>query len=315
MIRQQNVSVLVLRSFSEEDRPDKGCTGRLVNLVEQEWGDKTPRPPNRVDSKDLSWQYIKGRLNRRNSESDRTLALHARHWDCGLWADARKLKDWWVRDVDKHTTDTVWSHECSESEYTFMDNLEFHTKIKSKSDSDTITLLEAELQWSYAVLVGGKGSPPHFDTIKSLISDHIEVTTAVGHIIQGVKWFFGVPPFDGHSKTFLDRYLACNESDMTKEQKKLRQHMRSDEKVPMPFQGVHSLGWVNEDEWKAMGDYHFHELIAKDNYVIQCSAIHAAINAPSWTPASIAHDDMWRGGGRGDIRKRFKITEHKEKDE
>jgi len=70
-------------------------------------------------------------------------------------------------------------------------------------------------------------------------------------------------------------------------------------RVPDPFQGVHSMGWLSEDDWLGMDSVglsnHFHEVIAGDRYIVVDGAFHAVWNHPKYQPVSVAHDDLWTG--------------------
>ena len=160
---------------------------------------------------------------------------------------------------------------------------------------------------AFAVLVGGDGSPPHIDTVTDLLSGErslvralarflLELTMAVGYLAQGIKYFWTLPPKQGHARRFIEFNRTRLPVDMTGGEREFRDRI-FDDKVPYPFRGAFSMGWLSELDWKQMGDEginnHFHRLVAGDRYIVADGAFHAVINHPLYQAVSVAHDDRW----------------------
>jgi hypothetical protein len=162
------------------------------------------------------------------------------------------------------------------------------------------------LEFAFAVLISGKGSPPHIDTIAHLPSQRInskgklcyDITTtlAVGYIVEGVKYFWALPPHGGASVEFMNFMRGRRPQDMTIRERDFRRHVLGDA-MPHPFQGRSSMGWSSTVDWTTMGEKginnHFHAVIAGDVYVVVDGSWHAVWNHVIYTPISVAHDDEW----------------------
>ena len=166
-------------------------------------------------------------------------------------------------------------------------------------------LKENTMKLAFAPLIGGEGAPPHIDTAGDLVSADgktyvLRLALAVGHIIQGIKYFWSLPPKGGHA----DKYLAFCQShlpvDMTDAQRRYRQALMVDDEVPPPYQGCNSLGWPSEEDWNKMPAHdlpnHFHAVYSKDGYLVTDGSLHGVINDATYQPAAVACDDMWCAG-------------------
>ena len=166
------------------------------------------------------------------------------------------------------------------------------------------------LDFAFAVLISGKGSPPHIDTIAHLPSQtwdsngrmcyDVTTTLAVGYIVEGVKYFWALPPRGGAGVAYLNFMRGRRPQDMTIRERDFRRSVLGDT-VPHPFQGRSSMGWPSTPDWTTMGENginnHFHAVIAGDVYIVVDGAFHAVWNHVRYPPISVAHDDGWVCGG------------------
>lgn len=162
---------------------------------------------------------------------------------------------------------------------------------------------------AYGILIGGKGSPPHVDSMTNIMSRFIDDTgndnylvdleVAIGYLIQGKKYIWALPPKGGKSKLYLEFYRDKPSQLDTVAEQLWRGDIYSDG-VPHPFQGEYSMGWPTEAEWDAMKGAgihnHFHPLLAGDRYIVMDGSFHAVCNDPDLQPVSVAADDAWVTG-------------------
>jgi hypothetical protein len=213
---------------------------------------------------------------------------------------------------------TTWPFACNVSLMNM--NLlpkEQHDELRAAlfSEAKDMNLDECIVDFAFAVLIGGKGSPPHVDTIANLLRPNntsgkqrdwmVDLTLAIGYLIQGVKYFWALPPKGQHARRYLEYYEQRPPPSMTTAQKLFRKDILEG-RMPHPFQGKYSMGWPSETDWRGMMENkgipnHFHKLVAHDIYIVTDGSFHAAWNSPDYQTASVAHDDAW-AGGQPDLR-------------
>ena len=319
LLRAKNVSVCVLRSASQyaqnmanqPEDDDNSVTSRMARMgdfertVDTEWERKTEPPRGKVG---FTWNHITRKMKEAKTS---LLSLPGTSWLPTLYATTTGFKKFWEKTVDAVFTSTTWPLECEiscaglyhpENERTAF----FQWFYGKHPDRQTSTLDANIIDFSFAVVIGGEGSPPHIDTITDLLSADptdgddarftLETSLAIGYIIQGIKYFWALPPRKGYSDRFIEFYRTRLPVDMTENQQTYREQI-FDGDVPFPFQGRYSMGWPSEGDWDQMKikgvNNHFHRVIAGDRYIIVDGAFHAVINHPWYQPAAAAYDDRW----------------------
>ena len=323
ILKQNQVSVCVLRSKTWWDsivqQGASGCNmraecaklGSFQEVVENMWG-KPNLEPGAARKVGLTWKTIADRLATPNTP---LCNLKPTSWDPEIWSTPEGFKRFWDEVVDAIFDGSTWPLECEVSaagcvmsEDERPDFLSWY--FSGDKDRKDKTYLENVIHHAFAVLVGGVGSPPHIDSITDMMSCDglqdeegelmLELSLAVGYLVQGIKYLWTLPPIGGQATKFLEFNRTITPVDETASQRKYRQSVLEEERVPFPFQGKYSMGWPSEKDWKEMGEQginnHFHTLVAGDRYIIVDGAWHAVVNRPSCQPVSVAHDDRWLGG-------------------
>ena len=246
-------------------------------------------------------------------EEDQPLnATLAGDWAIPRWANVASFKKWWDDVTVPVVGGTVWPVECSASKAHphLIDKTEHYREMRAFSSlKGDPSLAELTVELDFAILVGGTGSPPHVDSISNLLSRHqnaeghddwnVELTLAVGYLIQGYKYFWALPPRGDQVRNFLDYHRRNVPVGLTSRQQSFRADILTGT-VPHPFQGNYSMGWSSEAEWRAMAERsintHVHQLLPGDIYIVTDGTFHAVFNSVRYQPASAAHDDTWSHG-------------------
>jgi hypothetical protein len=246
-------------------------------------------------------------------EADQLLNTRlAGDWAIPSWANVASFKKWWNEVTIPVMGGTVWPVECSASKAHphLTDKAEHLRELLALSQlNDQPSLAEATVDIDFAILVGGTGSPPHVDSISNLLSRHrneeglddwaVELTLAVGYLIQGYKYFWALPPRGDQVMDFLDYHRRHPPVGLTSRQQSFRADILGGT-VPHPFQGNYSMGWSSEAEWRAMAEHsintHVHRVLPGDIYIVTDGTFHAVFNSVQYQPASAAHDDTWSLG-------------------
>ena len=331
LMRSKNVSVCVLRSKSAWDKAKTEAAGddatfeeivarmgSFGKLVEGDWG--MPGGVKKNKALTLQWATVKRRL----AKAGETLVdMGPSSWSPSLYAKVEKFKTFWLNKVDEIIDGTTWpmTSEASAFGCEYEDEKDqtaylkwFFSLPEDKREGKTFD--ENLVYHAFAVLVGGEGSAPHIDTLTDLLSVDsstsralaeflLELTLAVGYIIQGIKYFWAIRPKKGHA----DRFIKFNRTrlpvDITGGEREFRDRI-FDGKVPYPFRGAFSMGWLSEIDWKQMGvdgiNNHFHRVVAGDRYIVVDGAFHAVVNHPRYQPVAVSHDDRWVAS-RSDLTK------------
>ena len=339
-LRQGNVSVCVLRSRSlYKDRSEAGNLDELANMgafqsTLEKWGLANGPDESIIGT---PWGAIRDRLGQCDMSGADPISLPVPSWQMKAWAVPADFKKWWQKVVDKPLAglnvppsspgETFWPTEghlspvgSNLTESDLFDRLQECVGAETK----IATVDEGICALTMATLVGGYGSPPHIDTSVNLLSpSNVDLTTAVGHLIQGVKYFWAVPPKGGHAQKFLDFYqtrlpVGLDPKTTKKCLSDFRRHQATGKedsevpdtvaqtvfrdaiyagKVPHVFQGKFSMGWPSEAQWNEMKDHgvcnHFHALYAGDIYIVLDGVFHAVVNHPVYPPVATAQDDDW----------------------
>ena len=292
LIRRNNISVLVLRSKSKESKSmdDRAKLGSFSKVLRDDW--KCSTYPPATETK-IPVQDLQQRLQTKGST---VLTLPHRMWDVKKWSDMKVFADWWRSVVDAIFEDTTWPFHCVQSPAALNFNDEELQSVLCEYEAVARTCVDsAIINMSMALLVGGIGSPPHFDTLKNIASGDVRTALAVGYIIQGIKYFWAVPPKGGYAVHFHQVFPQTVQP--TKAEVMYRADLDNGV-VPHPFQGEYSLGWPTVSQWVKIGKQipnHFHEVIANDRYIVTEGSWHCVINHPDYQPVAVAHDDEWVG--------------------
>jgi len=300
-MRQGNIGVAILRSKSgNENRTtevEQARMGTFGNIVDKEWNIK--RPPEVLN---MTWTAMRAQL----SEPKLDAIPVSPRWDVLDWVNAVDYKAWWAKTVDGPVVDGTWPFENTKSGHKFrLTDTQLTKRIKSKSESKYHGCMDTmNVDLAHALLIGGKGSPPHIDTHVNLASGVWEVSNAVGYVAQGLKYIWCLPPKGQYGRKFVN-YLSSNLSPgLTRKQGLYRSALLDNECTP-PFANQNSMGWPAMSEWQCMSDtlpMHFHQLQAGDRYYIGEGTFHSVVNHERYTPVSMACDEEWVGSGQSDFQ-------------
>ena len=331
LLRSKNVSVCILRSKSRWEAAEVKAAGSdakfeeeiarmgsFEKLVVGEWG--MEGGVKKAQALRLKWATLKRRLAK---GGEAHVDLGANSWAPEFYAKIDKFKKFWLNRVDSIFDGTTWPMACEASafgsEYGEVEDQEafmkwFFSLPVDKREGKTFD--ENVVYHSFAVLVGGCGSAPHVDTVTDMLSSDssilreladflLELTLAVGYIIQGIKYFWALRPKKGHADRFIEFNRTRLPVDMTGGEREFRNRL-FEGKVPYPFRGAFSMGWLSEQDWKQMGiegiSNHFHRVVAGDRYIVTDGSFHAVVNHPLYQPVAVAHDDRWVAS-RSDLNK------------
>ena len=305
LLRRRNVSVCILRSRTEtkdwKTNAEKARLGRFEHVVKTHLS--TPKQYSQAKyMTSADWEALR-------TEGSALLDLHTDSWNVKYWGSEIRFKKWWTTDVESCFKDTVWPYENdqSTSRWHFTSG-EYQTALKKGFDLNVNTPARRSIRTGFSILAGGIGSAQHVDTLFDISTDVVNPHLAVGYIIQGIKYFWALPPKGGHFARYLEFFrerLPCNN---TPEVKLYRKDIYNGD-IPHPFQGLHSMGWPCMSQWadfQSSKEFqnlsHFHEVFSGDRYIVVDGSWHAVVNNMDFQPAAAAFDDRWLGSG-GDIVK------------
>ena len=328
--RSAPVSVCVLRSKTKCPRDITTACTRNVQAFEElvtRWGGKGAAVANTRQGGSLTilpeasdqvahghhTQRVFSPLIRHYTKTDKAeifrrlrdgvpFRLTPRSWAVDVWCKkAERFHEWWKTVVDKpflpNTTYPFFSslsvlgRTMSESAMVSAMKKEYKDVRRNATPHEVIQNVH------YAVLVGGTGSPPHFDTFWHLSSNMIQCTDAVGIIIQGCKFFHAVPPNGTKLYTFEGFFRHREPCGRTDEHDQVRRDLANGV-TPRVFQGTHCLGWPSIRQWREYGIEncnHFHALLPGDIYIVVAGAWHCVVNHRQFIPVSVANDQEWIG--------------------
>jgi len=298
IIRQQNVSVLVLRSKSRDGKTlaEKARLGAFADLIEKEWRNPSPS----YSGTTMKWTNMKKRLGEEGGDMVRKSPA----WDVFDWVTPDSFKSWWCNTVESIFEGTTWPFECGESlrQFSMLTEEEMVSMLRARRlkivDGTRYDCKTADIiSLCFGVLVGGWGSPPHIDTHHNMLTGDTRTSMAVGYIVQGIKYFWTLPPKGGYGHKFVRLLADCKSPGLTEAQLAYRQSFK-DVESPHPFQGTFSMGWPSVSEWAHLSQHvpgHFHIVQAEDRYIISDGSFHGVANHPRFPAAAIACDDDWIG--------------------
>ena len=281
---------------------DDARLGELARLFDGVWS----------EGAEMQERLVLSRRDRQDLERARSplVSKFNGSWDITHWASVDAFKKWWNDVTIPIMGGTVWPVECEASEASTLLPKEQKECVLDLTDlKGEPTVDEAIVDRDFAILVGGKGSPPHVDTITNILSKHknaeghddwsVELTLAVGYLIQGFKYFWALPPRGQQVEDYLKYQREHEPVGLTAREKAFRADILNG-RIPHPFQGRFSMGWSSEAEWRDMRpkgiNIHLHKVLPGDVYIVAAGTFHAVFNDADKQPASAAHDDAWVGG-------------------
>ena len=290
-LRQNNVSVCILRS--KKTHPAEAKLDDLANLGEFAEVAKTVGwTPAKLSVTEAEWKAVLQKLSTKSSPLAE-LPANLDLLDTPKSADA--FHAWWEDQFSSSFSESMWPFQCNASINRWhlddekildrcrtlllagLSNKEVVQQYTTIKQGD---LKESTLKLAFAALIGGKRAPPHVDTTGDLVSADgktyvTRLALAVGHIIQGIKYFWSLPPKGGHADNYLAFCRSRQPVGMTEAQRRYRQVLMVDREVPPPYQGCNSLGWPSEEDWDKMPGQgllnHFHAVYSKDGLKLQTS--------------------------------------------
>ena len=326
ILRSQNVAMCVLRSKSASDallqmedeiRSDQVAKmGDFAKAVTQ-WGLKGPNGvPLDVDSDD--WAKILQSFSTRGGSMTSDVIEPLTDVDLLESATDTSFKTWWQNRTESlNIQGTTWPSQCEASLNAWhlekeqmltrccaLLNLDAETD-EQKTRLANATLDDCIMHLMFGTSIGGEGTPPHIDSHADIVAMKedektykVTLSLACGYIIQGVKYFWCLPPKGGHFAKYLDYIRHRKAVGQVAEETKYRSMLRHGG-VPPQFTGYNSFGWSSVRDWDNMDNEglcnHFHPLRAGDFYLISEGAVHAAINDKVDHPVSVTYDDHWMG--------------------